>query len=116
MSNVTKKHLIDSIASETGIKRTDVKRVVQGLLDQIVVELGNGNRLELRDFGVFEIKERQARLAQNPKTLERDTVPPKRAVKFKVGRKMREALETPEAPTVEVRAVAPAKKQAAVGV
>ena len=115
MPNVTKKHLIDSIASETGVKRTDVKRVVQGLLDQIVSELGAGNRLELRDFGVFEIKERQARLAQNPKTLERVTVPPKRAVKFKVGRKMREALEHAEPPVVEVRAAQPAK-QAAVGV
>lgn len=92
-TNVTKKHLIDAISAQSGLKRADVKKVVQGLLDQIVVELGKGNRLELRDFGVFEIKERGPRLAQNPKTLERVEVPPKRAVKFKGGRKMRDTLD-----------------------
>ena len=89
--NVTKKHLIDSIADKSGIKRGDVKRVVQGLLDQIIQELAEGKRLELRDFGVFEIKERSARTAQNPKTLQPVDVPPKRAVKFKGGRRMRDA-------------------------
>jgi integration host factor subunit beta len=99
--NTTKKDLIDAVAAKTGMKRTDVKTVVQTLLDQIVEELGKGNRLELRDFGVFEVRERAQREAQNPKTMEKVVVPPKRAVKFKSGRKMCCALER-EPPTVEV--------------
>lgn len=92
MKTVTKKELIDSIADASKVKRVDVKQVVQGFLDAIVVELGKGNRLEFRDFGVFEVKHRKARKAQNPKTLEQVWVPAKRTVKFKVGRLMKETL------------------------
>lgn len=92
MSTVTKKELIDNIADATGEKRVVVKKVVQSFLDSIVVELGKGNRLEFRDFGVFEIKQRRARMAQNPKTLQPVHVPPKRTVKFKVGRLMKQTL------------------------
>lgn len=93
MGTVTKKHLIDRIVERTNIKRQDVKRAVQEFLDQMVAELRNGNRLEFRDFGVFEVKDRAARIAQNPKTLQRVQVPAKRTVKFKVGRLMRESLD-----------------------
>lgn len=89
----TKKELIDRIAEQTQLRRGDVKRAVQAFLDHVIEELGRGNRLEFRDFGVFEIKERAARLAQNPKTLERVKVPPRRTVKFKVGRLMKESLD-----------------------
>ena len=92
MATITKKELIDRIAEKTGNKRIVVKRVVQGFLDDIVEELGRDNRLEFRDFGVFESKRRAARVAQNPKTLERVEVPPKRTVKFKVGRLMKMRL------------------------
>ena len=96
MSNtITKKILIDRIADSTGMKRVAVKQVVQEFLDQVILELGDGNRLEFRDFGVFEVKQRAPRMAQNPKTLERVPVPAKRTVKFKVGRRMREAMEAP---------------------
>lgn len=93
MHTVTKKELVDRIADETGIKRVAVKQVVQSFLDEIINELGRGNRLEFRDFGVFETKDRAARIAQNPKTLQRVHVPPKRTVKFKVGRLMKEKLQ-----------------------
>jgi DNA-binding protein HU-beta/integration host factor subunit beta len=66
--------------------------VVQQFLDEIVNELGKGNRLEFRDFGVFETKLRKARKAQNPKTLAPVDVPEKRTVKFKVGRLMKQKL------------------------
>jgi len=92
MSTVTKKELIDRIADKTGNKRVVVKRIIQTFLDEIVDELGQGNRLEFRDFGVFESKVRAARTAQNPKTLERVHVPAKRTVKFKVGRVMKMKL------------------------
>jgi integration host factor subunit beta len=92
MSTRTKKELIDRIAERTGAKRVQVKRVVQQFLDEVVSELGKGNRLEFRDFGVFETKVRKARKAQNPKTLEPVEVPEKRTVKFKVGRLMKQKL------------------------
>ena len=96
MSTVTKKELIDQIAEKTQAKRVLVKRIVQALLDEIISELSKSNRLEFRDFGVFETKIRAARIAQNPKTLERVEVPAKRTVKFKMGRLMRENLSSPE--------------------
>ena len=92
MATITKKELIDRIAETTAQKRVQVKRVVQQFLDEIVNELGRGNRLEFRDFGVFETKLRKARKAQNPKTLEPVAVPEKRTVKFKVGRLMKQRL------------------------
>ena len=92
MATVTKKELIDQIAEATGQKRVVVKKIVQSFLDNIIIELGKGNRLEFRDFGVFEVKQRRARMAQNPKTLEPVEVPPKRTVKFKVGRLMKQTL------------------------
>ncbi|MEM1213346.1 MAG: HU family DNA-binding protein [Planctomycetota bacterium] len=92
MATVTKKELIDHIAEATGQKRVVVKQTVQSFLDNIIIELGKGNRLEFRDFGVFEVKLRRARRAQNPKTLERVWVPAKRTVKFKVGRLMKQTL------------------------
>ena len=92
MATITKKELVDHIADATKQKRVVVKNIIQTFLESIVVELGKGNRLEFRDFGVFEVKQRRARMAQNPKTLEPVEVPPKRTVKFKVGRLMKETL------------------------
>ncbi len=99
MATVTKKELIDQIAEATGQKRVVVKKVIQSFLDSIIVELGKDNRLEFRDFGVFEVKQRRARTAQNPKTLEPVAVPPKRTVKFKVGRLMKQTLSSDHQPT-----------------
>lgn len=90
---ITKKDLIDQISDRTNIKRQDVKVTVQEFLEQVMNELQNGNRLEFRDFGVFEIKYRAPRVAQNPKTLQRVDVPAKRTVKFKIGRLMKQSLE-----------------------
>src|SRR5205807_3334841 len=92
MATITKKELIDRIADSAGHRRVQVKKVVQQFLDEIVNELGRGNRLEFRDFGVFETKLRKARKAQNPKTLAPVEVPEKRTVKFKVGRLMKQKL------------------------
>lgn len=94
MATVTKKELIDRIADQENCKRVQVKRVIQSFLDEIVNELSKGNRLEFRDFGVFESKIRASRLAQNPKTMDKVKVPSKRTVKFKVGRVMKERLRT----------------------
>lgn len=94
MATITKKELIDRIADNTQAKRVVVKRIVQSFLDEVIEELAKNNRLEFRDFGVFETKNRAARVAQNPKTLERVQVPAKRTVKFKTGRLMKQKLST----------------------
>lgn len=103
----TKKDLIERIASKTGVKRHDVKSVVQGFLDEVIAELGRGHRLEFRDFGVFEVRDRAARTAQNPKTLEQVRVPARRSVRFKVGRLMRDRIEA-VTPASASRAAEPA--------
>ncbi len=93
MATRTKKELVDRIADLTGNKRIVVKKVIQTLLDQIIDELAKGNRLEFRDFGVFETRTRNARVAQNPKTLEKVRVPARRHVKFKAGRLTKQNLQ-----------------------
>jgi len=92
IQTVTKKELVSRIAERTGQTKVVTKDIIQMFLDEIINELGKGNRLEFREFGVFEIKERAARKAQNPRTLEKVDVPAKKVVKFKVGRLMKERV------------------------
>lgn len=107
MRTITKKELTDRIADATQAKRTLVKTVIQQFFDAVIEELANGNRLEFRDFGVFEIRTRKRRMAQNPRTLERVPVPVKSTVKFKVGRRMKEAVQNvaSEVPPAEPESV-----------
>ena len=92
MRTVTKKELVNRIAEKTGVTKVVAKEIIQSFLDSIIDELAVGNRLEFREFGVFESRERAARRAQNPRTLEKVDVPAKRIVKFKVGRMMRKKV------------------------
>ena len=92
MRTVTKKELVNRIAEKTGVTKVVAKEIIQAFLDAIIDELATGNRLEFREFGVFESRERAARRAQNPRTLEKVDVPKKRIVKFKVGRMMRKKV------------------------
>jgi integration host factor subunit beta len=108
---ITKKELINRISEQTRHSKTPltkvvVKEILQRFLDEIIDELAAGNRLEFREFGVFEVRERAARRAQNPRTLEKVHVPGKRVVKFKVGRLMRERVcdERPEERKLRERA------------
>jgi len=96
MPTITKKEVIDRIAENTNTKRAVVKSVIQSFLDEIIDELSKNNRLEFRDFGVFETKMRAARRAQNPKTMEQVQVPAKRSVKFKMGRLMKQRMNSTE--------------------
>lgn len=89
---VTKKELVTRLSDRTGVTKVVVKDLIQMFLDEIVSELGRGNRIEFREFGVFETKERAARPARNPHTGEKVRVPRRRIVKFKVGRLMRERV------------------------
>lgn len=92
MPTRTKKELVDKITETTNTKRSTAKAIVLCFLDEIISELAKGNRLEFRDFGVFEVKEQAARTAKNPKTLEPVEVPARRRVKFRMGRAMREGM------------------------
>jgi integration host factor subunit beta len=89
---ITKKELVARIAEKTGQTKVVAKDVIQAFLDEIIDELGYGNRLEFREFGVFEIQERAARKALNPRTREKVGVPARYVVKFKVGRLMKERV------------------------
>ena len=92
MATITKKALIDKIAQTHQFRSVTTQKIVQSFLDEIIDELGNGNRLEFRDFGVFSVKTRSAREGQNPKTLEKVHVPAKRNVRFKMGHLMKQKL------------------------
>jgi integration host factor subunit beta len=96
---ITKKELVARIAERTAQTKVVARDIIQMFLDEIIDELGRGNRLEFREFGVFEIKERAARKAQNPRTLEKVDVPAKRVVRFRVGRLMKQRVGLiPEGP------------------
>lgn len=89
---ITKRELVNRIAEDMGHTKVVVRDVLQRFLNEIIDELARGNRLEFREFGVFEVRERAPRIAQNPRTLEKVPVPAKRVVKFKVGRVMRDRV------------------------
>ena len=116
MGTVTKKELVARISVQTGQTKVVTKDILQRFLDEIITELAKGNRLEFREFGVFEIRERAARMAQNPRTLEKVRVPAKRVVKFKVGRVMRERVcdEPPPPPPKAEKAKTAAKPETPV--
>jgi len=90
---VTKRELVQRIADSTGQTKVLVRDVIQLFLDEVSNELIAGNRLEFRKFGVFEVRNRPGRVAQNPKTREKVIVPAKRVVKFKVGNVLKKRVE-----------------------
>ena len=100
MQTTTKREIAERVAQQTGLPQVAVKQVVQMLFEEITSELANGNRLEFRDFGVFEVVLRKARTGRNPRTGEKVAVPPKRVVTFKMGKvmKTRVAATAPGAP------------------
>jgi integration host factor subunit beta len=89
---VTKKEIVKDISDETGLTQLKTKEVVQKTFDSIVATLLEHGRIELRNFGVFEVKRRKARKARNPRTGDRVDVPPKFVVTFKPGKEMEEKI------------------------
>ena len=97
MGTVTKKRLINAISQEKGINPTDVRNVIQAFLDKMTNSLSGGDRLEFRDFGVFEVVLRKQKIGRNPKNAAVPIVIPARnAVKFTPGKKMRKLIEGEE--------------------
>ena len=110
MGTTTKKELTNKIADRLKEKQMLVRDIVQAFLNECIEELKGGNRLEFRDFGVFETVSRAARKARNPKTGDVVQVPPKIVVDFKMGKQMKALinLEPYEAEPEEEDAPAPA--------
>lgn len=83
---MTKKEMVRRLAGELGIDQTLTRKIVQKTLDSIIDALMTEGRIELRNFGVFEVRTRAARTARNPKTNQQVIVPPRRVVVFQPGK------------------------------
>ncbi len=89
---MTKKDIVLKVSDETGIKQIDVKKVVQKTFDCIVEALVRGEKIELRNFGVFKVKQRKSRTGRNPRTNQVIPVPPRKVVVFKSGLAMKQQI------------------------
>jgi nucleoid DNA-binding protein len=92
-SVVTKKEIVKTISEEIGMTQLKTKEIVQKTFDAIVRTLVEDSRIELRNFGVFEVKKRASRKARNPRTGEKVSVPEKFVVTFKPGKEMEERVK-----------------------
>lgn len=109
MPVVTKKEIVKQISEEIGLTQLKTKEIVQKTFDAIIETLVSEGRIELRNFGVFEVKKRAARKARNPRTGERVDVAEKFVVTFKPGKEMEEkVLELDRAEAAKVAAQAQA--------
>lgn len=89
---ITKRELVMLVASKTGMTQSDVFRIVESAFDSLTQTLVRGGRWELRDFGVFEVKRRAARVGRNPRTGEQVPVSRRTVVSFKPGKMMKEKV------------------------
>ena len=91
--SLRKRDLVMRISNETSLIQQDVTVIVQKTLDSITAELLAGNNVELRNFGVFEVKLRKPRIGRNPKDPAKDVqIPSRTVVRFKAGKEMRERV------------------------
>jgi nucleoid DNA-binding protein len=93
MATITKRELAESISQKLGSPQTSTKQIIQLFLDLCIEELAKGNRLEFRDFGILTTVERGSRVGRTPKTGATVNVPPKRVVRFKSGRLLKEKAQ-----------------------
>lgn len=95
MATITKREIAERIAKRTGQTQVVTKQIVQYFLDEIVEELAKANKLEFRDFGIFEVVTRRSRNGRNPRTGQKVFVPAKCVVSFKMGRRMKRVVAGP---------------------
>ncbi len=102
---ITKREMCETIAKKTGYSQVIAREIIQLFFDQVIDELGKGNRMEFRNFGVFDTRLQPARRARNPRTDEVVHVPAKAVVSFKVGKTMQKAAQAalPVLTPVEVK-------------
>ncbi len=90
---MTKRELVVAVAERLGYTQDEVSSVVQATLDAITECLRDGHRLEIRNFGVFEVKKRDARTGRNPRTGEEVSIAEKKVASFKPGKALKEYVE-----------------------
>jgi len=89
---MTKREIVKAIAAKTGLTQAQAKEAVQETLNAMIEQLSRAGRLELRNFGVFEVRKRRARTARNPRTGESVKVPARKVVVFKPGKLMEQNI------------------------
>lgn len=92
IKTVSKKDIVKTVADRNGMTAGDAARIVQTFLDEVIDTLSDGQRIEFREFGIFEPKIRKARVGRNPKTGDSVAVPEKAVVAFKPGKVMKERV------------------------
>jgi integration host factor subunit beta len=97
IANVTKKEIVKKISEDIGLTQLKTKDIVQRTLDAIIQTLVSEGRIELRNFGAFEVKQRAPRKARNPRTGDKVYVPSKNVVTFKPGKEMEELVRKMDA-------------------
>ncbi|MFH0918005.1 MAG: HU family DNA-binding protein [Candidatus Omnitrophota bacterium] len=89
---MTKKDIVLKVSDETNLKQIDVKKIVQKTFNCIIDALIRGEKIELRNFGVFKVKQRRSRTGRNPRTNQVIPVPPRKVVVFKAGLEMKQKI------------------------
>jgi len=89
---MTKSDLVDQVAERTGMTKKDSTRAVEAVFDTIREELQNGGKVQLVGFGSFEVKQREARIGRNPKTMEEIKIPARRVPVFRPGKELKESV------------------------
>lgn len=92
---MTKKQIVKDLSQRYGVDQAVTRKIVQGVLDAVVGSLAEEGRIELRNFGVFEIRRRASRVARNPRTNEPIRLPPRTVVVFQPGKKLQDLTEGP---------------------
>ena len=90
---MNKAELIAEVAAKTGLSKKDSEKAVNAALDTVTASLESGEKVSLVGFGVFDVKEREARMGRNPKTKEEIPIPASRVPQFKAGKALKEAVD-----------------------
>ena len=94
-ATLTKNDIVRTLAEKYELEIASTRRVVQGTLDMMLESLLRGDKVELRNFGVFEVIQRKGRIARNPKSKQEVFIPERKVVKFKPGKVMEDKITTP---------------------
>ncbi len=90
---ISKAELVDMITESTGLKKKDVKTVVDGAIESITKSLSKGSKIQLTGFGTFEVRQRQERQGVRPGTTEKITIPASKYPAFKAGKALKESVK-----------------------
>ena len=94
LTAMTKQQLLETVAAATGQSRSEIDRTLEAILEKTSEALASGERVELRGFGIFEVKETKTRTGRNPRTGETVEVPASRKAKFRPSKELKDRLAT----------------------